>query len=301
MRYSEEKELGKVRLHKPLVLEFAADLHRLVEIQRNLSFPKLVLGEAVQLVWDFFWQDWGMQRSHQEAWEAVIALRLRNLFKSASTSGKKGSQWMQQLPWISGDEVDDVPASQPRPKDEEDESENAKGPTTEDLEEGEHDISEEYEAGWSLDVGRPWRKLPNKPMELGQDIQRDEVEKLNDEDPIVGYFDDGVKLVITEMTKSRWMGLYAHSRKPGTEARLWEKESIAKHRIHIAQRCDRHLLISLFEQGRQVLQCKVSEFGNIADNKILPPENPILARALDFMKDIGEKYAAGEIEPSLLK
>jgi hypothetical protein len=53
----------------------------------------------------------------------------------------------------------------------------------------------------------------------------------------------------------------------------------------------------LYEQSRQILMVRIDKFGPIADqHRQLPVGDPVLASALDMMKEIADRYAKGSIE-----
>ena len=74
------------------------------------------------------------------------------------------------------------------------------------------------------------------------------------------------------------------------------------HIITLAQKVDRHLLLVLKEQQKQVLMMRIDHFGFIEDQtKQLNPNDEILEKAVEFMKVIGIKFAEGELHRNELK
>ena len=70
----------------------------------------------------------------------------------------------------------------------------------------------------------------------------------------------------------------------------------------LAQRVDRQLLLSLYEQSRQILMVKLNLWGAIEnEHERLPQTSDILKKGVDFMTGIATKYAAGEILRADLK
>jgi hypothetical protein len=78
---------------------------------------------------------------------------------------------------------------------------------------------------------------------------------------------------------------------------LWAStHAVTKHKIYIQQRVDRHLLVSLYEQTRQVLQLRLDLFGPIADQRQqLPKDSDIVQKGVSLMQPIAEKFCRGDI------
>jgi hypothetical protein len=79
---------------------------------------------------------------------------------------------------------------------------------------------------------------------------------------------------------------------------LWSDEhKVTHHLVHLSQRVDRCLLLSLYEQTSQRLQIRVDKFGEVLDqSKQLPADSPVLQLAMDVMLPIAKKFVNGEIE-----
>ena len=68
------------------------------------------------------------------------------------------------------------------------------------------------------------------------------------------------------------------------------------------QRADRTLLVSLYEQKKQILQVKAEFFGDTNGAKnMLPPSHPAIVAAATFMTSIANAYAADRIKKHELK
>jgi hypothetical protein len=78
---------------------------------------------------------------------------------------------------------------------------------------------------------------------------------------------------------------------------LWAStHAVTKHKISIQQRVDRNLLLSLFEQTRQILQIRIDLFGPIEDQRSqLPKDSDFVKKSLSFMQPIAEKYCRGDL------
>jgi hypothetical protein len=85
--------------------------------------------------------------------------------------------------------------------------------------------------------------------------------------------------------------------------KLWEQTHKAtNHAIYIAQRVDRFLLLSVYEQTKQRLQIRVDRFGPVKDQHAQEPlDSETLKKALAFLTPIAQKFADNELEVKDLK
>jgi hypothetical protein len=85
--------------------------------------------------------------------------------------------------------------------------------------------------------------------------------------------------------------------------KLWEQTHTAtSHAIYIAQRVDRFLLLSVFEQTKQRLQIRVDKFGPVHDQHAQEPVDSLtLQLALAFLTPIAKDYADNKLELKDLK
>jgi len=83
-----------------------------------------------------------------------------------------------------------------------------------------------------------------------------------------------------------------------TSGNLWETEvASTKHKLIIVQKIDRHLLLIMKEQGKEICSMQIRIFGELENEQVrLPSDNLVLKRALEFMVIIGTAYEAGTIE-----
>jgi hypothetical protein len=90
-----------------------------------------------------------------------------------------------------------------------------------------------------------------------------------------------------------------------TTGKLWQAEHVATHHaLHIEQRVDRKLLLSIFEQSKQRLQIRMDRFGELTDEEQaqqLPEKHGVLIEALKFLQPIAELYAKDEVKLEDLK
>jgi len=82
----------------------------------------------------------------------------------------------------------------------------------------------------------------------------------------------------------------------GSKLILEGTHKATKNAVKLDQRVGRKLLIVIYEQNRQILQCNVEEFGPCANgNQRLPETDETLIKAFDFMKPIYDLYIKDEV------
>ena len=79
---------------------------------------------------------------------------------------------------------------------------------------------------------------------------------------------------------------------------LWQGEHHASHhRLTMSQRTDRQLLLSVYEQGKQIMQIRMSLFGELPlpQPATIPRASEIVQKAVAFLQPLVEGYASGSI------
>jgi hypothetical protein len=117
-------------------------------------------------------------------------------------------------------------------------------------------------------------------------------------DIVEAKFKDDSVHAVPGFTYADLRALVRRSAAPNTAGVLWSREhKITHHLIHVGQRIDRCLLLSLYEQTAQRLQIRIDKFGPVDDqNKQLDADSPVLKLAMDIMVPIAEKFASGVYE-----
>ena len=131
------------------------------------------------------------------------------------------------------------------------------------------------------------------------------IEELADE-KLIARWPDGCRIKM-EQTK-RWLSNLQRETKSKSKIVdiLFEQEAKAtKHSITISQRTDRTLLLSIYEQGKQICQVQLDKFGPveplIAGSNHLPKDHDTVQKAMTIMKPLAIMYANGEIKKEELK
>ena len=119
----------------------------------------------------------------------------------------------------------------------------------------------------------------------------------------VATIPEGHVATIPDWTYERLLALFpGGARREGRDV-LWESEhKTTFHRLYLAQRVDRNLLLSLYEQKGQILQLRLNLCGYIQDeHKQVEINHPALVFGLKIMIKLSEKYARDEISKDDLK
>ena len=154
-----------------------------------------------------------------------------------------------------------------------------------------------FEYGLNEELMLPFRKRKGSDIcDTGLPIVVDP--EAAPEDEVVGKFIDGTEHGIG-ITNAEWALKW-----PSQQASkcLYETEhKISKHKITIKQRPDRkHILMSIYEQGKQILQVAMRDFGEAGSEK-LPDDHPTVVASLEFLTPLADLYAQGGHTPASLK
>ena len=89
----------------------------------------------------------------------------------------------------------------------------------------------------------------------------------------------------------------------GSEPVFEGQHSVTKNKLVVAQRADRHLLISLYEQSKQICQIRVDRCGTLPGTQpcVVPLETPALQTCIVFMTKVAQDYASDTITLQQIK
>ena len=169
--------------------------------------------------------------------------------------------------------------------------------------------------GWckgQLKAFRHKAKQPNeneysKPIEVDNNWSKN--------DAIIAEFPDGEKWTVADLTVKKYEDLLG-GRSSASKGELWSTSHAQTHnKIHISQRIDRdigpkenltlgsRLLVSVYEQSRQILQVRALDFGTLdgKDGTAIPNTHPTVQAALAFLQPLADGYAKGAIKIEDLK
>ena len=119
-------------------------------------------------------------------------------------------------------------------------------------------------------------------------------------DEIMASWSDGMQNIVPGVTRGCYKMLMKGTKGrslSATTGRLWEKQqNTTKHDLHIRQRVDHNLLLSLFEQKNQVCSIQLNAWGPLEDEtKQLPVDHEILQKGLAILVPIAELFAINEV------
>ena len=115
---------------------------------------------------------------------------------------------------------------------------------------------------------------------------------------------DGIELICPGVMVKQYTALTSRELrvKKGTGMLVEFTHVDTKHLISVQQRVDRKLLMSVYDQGRQILMVNQDLFGAVENQHVQQDlDSRSLQACLKFMTDIAENYAAGRIPKESLK
>ena len=273
--YSEEEKPSKAKLNKKNVASHYPLLEALRSIQPNLCFSKKLLERSVLAAHDQ--AKLGLKGKDRDDYGQTMTRRLRNMMRAVSQGIRKSpsAAWVRELPWIGAAAPTSGP---PMP---------SFSPTE----------APAFMYGYDAEQRLAWRvRFGTTEKELAVSMfARDAAAPT---DAIVAKFSDGAEHEVSDLSVAEWQVLTKAraSSSAGVERPvMFEAEHAqTRHKLTVKERTDRGQLVSLFEQGAQVCQFKVTSFG--PDDK----DPATLKAATDAMITIAKRYASNEIDKSQL-
>jgi hypothetical protein len=114
----------------------------------------------------------------------------------------------------------------------------------------------------------------------------------------VATFDDGTTHEITDMTIAKYKALKDGRKLPtGAGILMTVERKLTKNKVTVAQRVDRTLLMSVYEQKRQIAQVRIDVFGPLPRQgdctHVVPNDDPTILKCLKFLRPMVLAYADG--------
>ena len=291
-------------------------LHALRGLQTNLSFAKLAMVQALRIVHKKTkmredvagTKGWAssMSPAEVEDWVEVIQRRTRNCCRVVSQGAKKtpSAEWVTNLPWMTKQAIeqsashgqqrepsvvidDTIEASQPK----------RRRLVTKVSDEA-RDKESQYEVKLQTEVCLPLRISAGGKEEMGLSINILSGQK--DNDIVIACWPDGFSAPLPDWTVGEYLKLVGTGGKR-SGAMFSTTHVKTCHEITVAQRSDRDMLMSIYEQGKQICMTKVPYWGDVVDNKTLPDNHPSVQGAFTFMKELAEAFARDEVARDELK
>lgn len=266
-------------------------------ISENLSFTNAELEKALKAIYADIKFEVKMTDEKKNDWIFTIIMRIRNMCRAVHQGETKADHkakrdnkemnvnWVLALPWRSSTAgASSAKAESPGPQ------APAKIP-----------VLYKY-FGLDTELGCAWRAQSDAPKAL-RDISVDT--DLETDGIVLATFLGGDTHSYDGEAAVRFLAMFRGAGdRAGASVRsvLWSgTHVITKHSLEIKQRVDRQLLLSLYEQSRQILQVRMDKFGDVPDQKQLPPDHATLKLALDFMVPLAESFKDDAVDIDGLK
>jgi hypothetical protein len=278
-----------------------------------MAFKKSQVVKALRIVFAELHVGWGLDADKQDRWVGAIKARVLAIIAAVKKAegNPKPPKWVAQLPWrkgsLEGGAADDLEFGSG--SDEEIVPGDKGGSLQRQLEalvavprQGQALVAvpdkSSFVFGWDSETLFGWRAPLTAPDDRELSLPVRVGKGAAPTDPITCEWRDGMVHKITDITVIKFqMDATSVPVGKGAEEPLWEGEKASNHhRLRLDQRTDRSLLLSLKEQSRQILQCKVENFGFLKDPKArAPAKDPTLAKAVAFMLPLCKSYANGDV------
>ena len=260
------------------------------EAQRNLSFPKTVVKAGLYIVTKQCKEEFGLKEGQVDDYVSTTTKRIRCLGRVVSQGELKsqGTQWVEDLPWRQAAAATTTGEVQAKGK-----PRHRKVASTT-PKEYIYEFNDELVVATRCPLaGGP--KEPSLPLSVP--------EGANDSDFAKGTWLSGETHEVPGLTIGR-LKEFLH-RGPGSSSagELWSAtHCVTKHKVTIRQRVDRGLLLSIYEQQRQIVQVKMTMFGPVAnEHEQLPKGDSTLTAAMQVMTVLADKFVKDELKKGELK
>jgi len=280
IKWGEEPEVAQSKLYKAYLDRAGAIAAGARQLQENLSFSRKIMEQAVSIVCEEHKEAWKLKDDDVPDYVTTISRRLRNAFYHIMMGQRKKKQpdwFLEHMPWAArplkrdlsdGDGTDAVAAAAPT-----------------------------CTYVWNEELSLPIRVVAGSPDEIGFVVKPRTDDA--DESPLVARFADGVMHAIDGITVGQWRALAGQRRTRATnEPLLVLEHAQTHHRLCVQQRCDRELLLSCYEQSRQILQHRIDRFGILEEPqpRTMLNSHAAVQAALRHMGPLIERYAKGELK-----
>jgi hypothetical protein len=250
-----------------------ANLHALCG---NLAFRRSQLEAVIE---DLATSMLSLTPVEQKDYTRTIASRIRNLcyFVANNERKKKPPSWVSTLPWHTGPPLDaalpsskTIPSAMPATKSKPKPSKGA------------------WLYGWNTELCRAFRcKAPGSKVDLA--LPHEVEDTAAGSDPLMAVWEDGTRHPVEDVTVEMWRATQASRHSKSGNEPLWQSERLGTfHKLRIAQRTDRCLLLSLYEQSSQIANVRVDRWGALPGVQpcAVPNNTPAVQAALDFLRPL---------------
>ena len=283
-KYDEATTCAKSRVTPSWLVAGIPVLKKFYEADENLHFVRSDIASGLTLVWTTWNPTWKRPECEKTQYIEVMTYRFMNAFHAISQAKnrKKQTSWMMDLLEGFGVAVETAtPAA-----DTEDDSET------------------EYFYGFDNEIGNAYRVKPGGVKDFAVELFLPE--DAGDQECLFASFSDGREHELADFTKAQFDALKArrHGIASSGSNEHWNGEHVVTHHTLVVKtRVDRGVLISLFEQQKQILQTPIDWLEPSAwreENKRMLEESDTrkenspeaTAKVVAIMIEIGKNYAA---------
>jgi hypothetical protein len=279
VKYDETDKVQDSKLHTDKIAAMHPLLAGLYELDDKLSFKKSVLSAAFSALFARKSVTWGMNEKFEEAWVKSMTNRVANACRQVNQGMMKSKHpsWVEQLPWMAGLARSGAEAAKAE-------------------EPADTDGKSEYFFGFDTEVRNAFRCKAESMDKKELAIDMYKPEGAASHDPVCAKWSDGMQHSISDITCGDFDKLMGgrESDKPPSKIFFDEEMKDTHHRVTVKPRPDRSLLVSMYEQGKQILQIPVKHFG---------PEDSeeAMEKAASMMIILAKQFCSNELKRADLK
>lgn len=235
--------------------------------------------EAMEIILNENAEEYGLSEKHRKSWIEIMALRLRNVVHDFGLAKRAGSTWLEH--GFSSECLD------------EDSSVVCAGDVA--------NVIHEY--GYNSNLRLAWRKkfgtaVAEREFSLAVVDNCD----ADENEPVQAEFHDGSSCTINVVTYGALRSMKISDGRSTCECVVWESAHKSTHNgVWLSQKKDRALLLIAYEQGKQIVQVRVSLFGNLKEPQpnLVPVTDETLQKAIRFMKSICVDFCSDVMKDKL--
>jgi hypothetical protein len=284
LRYDETSKAQAAKLHTDLIEAQHNILAALHDADAKLTFAKSTVAEAFRIIFDEKHTTWGLNDKFKDSWTSAMTNRLVNMCRQVTQALGKGKPpaWTRKLPWVAA--ASPSPSGGPSSSAAPSAAAAATPPAS---------LPTEFFHGWDTELSIAFRFPEGQPhkKEIAKRVFKPEGSALID--PVVAEYADGSTHIVSDITCENLDSIRS-SRQSAPSAHVFVEGQVVAthHRIVVKERADRRLLVSMFEQGKQILQVPVYRLGDESKESV--------DKAAKLMVEIASKYCTGVVGKRLL-
>ena len=254
-----------------------------IEAVGSSCLTKKTAEQAMQILAQENAEKWKHSPDMQAEWVSIMSRRVRNLLHHWGIAVKNKSAWALEANSAFGEQHKTT-------------GEAETGVTRDGTEEKDKATQfDDMEVGWDIELGLGWRGKPGcekEDREVALAVEDDGT--ASDSEPVLLQFEDGSTYPLDSVK----MGDIRRPPRQSESEILWESvHKVTNHRVWLCQRVDRSLLVSAYEQGKQICQLRADLFGQVPDQKkCLPKSHQVIMKAVEFYTPLMEKFLNDELK-----